>query len=80
MTPVGQISFDPETIQTLKLALDEAWAALPADAKTFTTKSVLAQRILKLAAQGERDPVRLRARAILRVAEAPSAPVEGRNA
>ena len=57
-------SFDPETIQLLRAALDQAWLSLSPGQQAHTTKSFIAQRILKLAAQGERDPVRLRGYAL----------------
>jgi hypothetical protein len=56
--------FDPETITLLRRALDDAWSRLP-PGQTKISRSVLAERILKLASQGEHDPVRLRARAII---------------
>jgi hypothetical protein len=58
------ISFDPETVALLRTALDRAWDSLPAGQQAVTSRSILAERILKAAAQGERDPDRLRARAI----------------
>ncbi len=57
-------SFDPETIKLLKAALDQAWLSLSSGQQAHTTKSYIAQRILKIAAQGERDPVRLRSYAL----------------
>lgn len=49
-------SFDQETVQRLELLVDEAWQALPNARRQCTTKSHLAQRIVRLAAQGVRDP------------------------
>lgn len=43
--------------------LDDAWSYLPAG-QTYVTRSLLAERILKAARDGERDPVRLRTHAI----------------
>jgi len=43
--------------------LDEAWSCLPAG-QTNVNRSLLAERILKAARDGERVPARLRARAI----------------
>ena len=60
--------YDSETLILLRKALDEAWAALPEGSKTKTPKSEMAQRILKQAADGVRDPVRLRASALVRAA------------
>ena len=52
--------FDPETVRLLKEALDEAWASLPPERQATMQKTALAERILKSAAQGERDRKRLR--------------------
>jgi hypothetical protein len=57
--------YDPETLLVLRNALDEAWALLPDDRKSESQKSLMAQRILKNAAEGVRDPVRLRAYALI---------------
>jgi hypothetical protein len=54
---------DAHTIAILKGVLDEAWSCLPAG-QTNVTRSLLAQRILKAARDGERDPDRLRTHAI----------------
>jgi len=61
--------YDPKTLMILRKALDEAWAALPDRSKAQTHKSEMAQRLLKLAADGVRDPVRLRASALVRAVE-----------
>jgi hypothetical protein len=58
------VYFDPETIALLRTSLDRAWASLPPGQQAVTSQSLLAERILRAAAQGERDPDRLRARAI----------------
>ena len=47
----------------LRDVLDEAWSCLPAG-QTNITRSLLAERILKAARHGERDPDRLRTHAI----------------
>ena len=57
--------YDPETLIVLRNALDEAWALLPDNRKSASQKSDMAQRILKKAAEGVRDPVRLRASALV---------------
>jgi hypothetical protein len=57
--------YDPETLTVLRNALDEAWALLPDDRKSEGQKSDMVQRILKKAAEGVRDPVRLRASAFV---------------
>jgi hypothetical protein len=57
--------YDPETLILLRKVLDEAWAALPDGSKSETVKSEMAQHILKQAANGVRDPVRLLASALV---------------
>jgi hypothetical protein len=57
-------SYDPETITLLRTVLDAAWDALLPEHQARSSKSHLAEHLLKLAAQGERDPVRLRTRAL----------------
>jgi hypothetical protein len=61
--PAG-VSFDPETVVVLRTVLDEAWRTLLTDQQARITKSDLAVCVLKLAAQGESDPIRLRRRAV----------------
>ena len=56
--------FDPETIAVLKAVLEDSWASLRSDQQRATLKTDLAQRILAAAAEGERDPIRLRDRAL----------------
>jgi hypothetical protein len=58
------VHFDRETIALLRTTLDRAWDSLPAGRQAVTSRLILAERILKAAAEGERDPDRLRARAI----------------
>jgi hypothetical protein len=53
-------AYDPETVALLRSVLDAAWEAIPPEHHARTSKSELAARMLHLAAQGERDPVRLR--------------------
>ena len=53
-------SFGPETIALMRRVLDEAWESLSPNAQALTSKTFIAERILKLAAGGERDPTRLR--------------------
>ena len=60
-------AFDPETIALLLAVLDEAWDSLNAQEQAQSSKSLLAERILHLAATGERDPVRLRVAALTEV-------------
>jgi hypothetical protein len=53
-------SFNPEQIEVMKSALDEAWEALSKDQRARWTPAELAKRIIKLARRGELDPARLR--------------------
>jgi hypothetical protein len=55
--------FDPTIVAMLRNVLEDAWSRLPAG-QIDVTRSLLAERILKAAKAGERNPVRLRARAI----------------
>jgi hypothetical protein len=55
--------FDPETVAMLREVLDDAWSCLP-PGQTNVPRSLLAERILKAAKAGERDPAKLRTRAI----------------
>ena len=57
------VIFDRETLAMLREVLDDAWSCLPAG-QSNVTRSQLAERILKAAKAGERDPAKLRARAI----------------
>ena len=56
--------FDPETIEVLRIAMDEAWASLLPRQQALISKTDLAERILALASIGERDPNRLRTAAL----------------
>jgi hypothetical protein len=58
------VYFDPETVALLRTTLDRAWEGLPAGQQAVTSRSILAERFLNGAAECERDPDRLRARAI----------------
>ncbi len=57
-------AFDPETVALMKAALDDAWMSLGSDQQTHASRSQLAERILREASRGERDPARLRASAL----------------
>jgi hypothetical protein len=65
MQQVENRCYDPETIETLRVALDEAWESLPPAKQALTSRTDLAERILALAAIGERDPIRLRSGALV---------------
>ena len=51
--------FDLDTIALLRETLDDAWASLRPEQRAGMSRTILAERILKCAAQGERDPARL---------------------
>jgi hypothetical protein len=62
MTSAG--SYDSETVTLLRDILEDTWERLTFEQRARTQKSEVALRILRLARQGERDPMRLRAGAI----------------
>jgi hypothetical protein len=51
--------FDLDTVALLREALEDAWACLPLRQRATTSRSLLAEAILKSAAKGERDRERL---------------------
>ncbi len=52
-------SFDPQTLIVLETAFDEAWLTLKAAGNTTVRPDELARSVLRLAMEGERDPMRL---------------------
>ena len=52
-------SFDPQTLVVLETAFDEAWLTLKAVGNATVRPDELARSVLRLAMEGERDPVRL---------------------
>ena len=50
-------SFDPQTLIVLEAAFDEAWLTLKAIGNTTVKPDELARSVLRLAMEGERDPV-----------------------
>jgi hypothetical protein len=52
-------SFDPQTLIVLETAFDEAWLTLKAVGNSTVRADELARSVLRLAMEGERDPVRL---------------------
>jgi hypothetical protein len=52
-------AFDPSTLVVLETAFDEAWLTLKAIGNTSIKPDELARSVLRLAMDGERDPVRL---------------------
>ena len=54
----------PQALKLLQTILDEAWESLRPGERARTSKTQVAVRILKAAATGERDPIRLRIEAV----------------
>jgi hypothetical protein len=52
-------SFDPQTLVLLEAAFDEAWLTLKSIGNRTVKPDELARCVLRLAMEGERDPVRL---------------------
>ncbi len=52
-------AFDPQTLVLLETAFDEAWWALKSVGNRTVKPDELARAVLRLAMEGERDPVRL---------------------
>jgi len=52
-------SFDPPTLVILETAFDEAWLTLKSVGNKTVKPDELARSVLRLAMEGERDPVRL---------------------
>jgi hypothetical protein len=60
-------SYDPETIILLKKVLADAESTLPKQRRSSEARVRLATGILKAAAEGERDPSRLRAAGLVAI-------------
>ena len=65
-------TFDSEALVLLQAAVDQAWRSLPSHRRTLETKERMAKAVLRSAAQGERDPVRLNAIAAAAVLAEPA--------
>ncbi len=52
-------AFDPPTLIVVEAAFDEAWLTLKSIGNTSIKPDELARSVLRLAMEGERDPVRL---------------------
>jgi hypothetical protein len=63
-TQLGAL-FEPEAIDVMRQALDEAIAKLPAELRSTTIKVEMAERILKAASTGDRNLSYLRTAALL---------------
>ena len=66
MSEFGNVAFDPETLAILEGVLDKAWVSIQAQRNGNITCAALAERILNLAVEGERNPARLLAGALSR--------------
>jgi hypothetical protein len=65
MIVVGQDGyFDDKTILAMALAYDRACGLLRSFGNASTVQEIVAKRIVEVAAQGERDPDRLRDQAL----------------
>ena len=53
------VYFDLQTVALLRETLEDAWACLRPEQRATMSRTLLAERILRSAAQGERDPERL---------------------
>src|SRR5262249_9355881 len=60
-------SFDPQTLLLLETAFDEAWLTLNFVGNKTVKPDELARSVLRLAMEGERDPVRLQDGALERL-------------
>ena len=71
MEPKTPAYFDLKTVAILREALDHAWGRLRPHQKAKTSRTILAASILKLAADGERNPDRLLNAAMMAVDHPP---------
>ena len=51
--------FDLKTVSLMRETVDDVWVCLRPQERETTSRSVLAEAVLALAAQGERNPDRL---------------------
>jgi hypothetical protein len=56
--------FDLKTVALLREAVEDAWISIHPEQRLTVSRSLLAERVLKAAAQGERDRARLLAAAL----------------
>jgi len=61
--------FHPELIELMRAVLEDATSTLPEAKRTSTMKAEIASRILGCAANGERDPIKLKMAAMSAMAE-----------
>jgi hypothetical protein len=60
-------SFDPQTLVLLETAFDEAWLTLKSVGNKTVKPDELARCVLRMAMEGERDPVQLQDGALERL-------------
>jgi hypothetical protein len=60
-------SFDPQTLVLIEKAFDEAWLTLKSVGNKTVKPDELARAVLRLAMEGERDPIRLQDGALERL-------------
>ena len=60
-------SFDPQTLVLIEKAFDEAWLTLKSVGNKTVKPDELARSVLRVAMEGERDPVRLQDEALERL-------------
>jgi hypothetical protein len=59
MRGFGNGDFDPQTLVLLETTFDEAWLTLRSVSNKTVKPHELARAVLRLAMEGERDPIRL---------------------
>ena len=70
MKDFSNVSFPPETIGLMKIALDAAVASLPEPVSSAHVQSI-AETILRTAKEGERDPATLERMALMELQISP---------
>ncbi|HEY3744468.1 MAG TPA: hypothetical protein VGL53_31710, partial [Bryobacteraceae bacterium] len=64
-------SFDSDALNVLQAAVDNALRLLPPDRQTPQIKDRMARAVIRLAVQGERDPIRLNRIAVAAITAKP---------
>ena len=64
-------ALNTETLNLLQSVLDETWDSLRPEEKARTNRIEIEKRILEVVEMGERDPFRLRIRAVAGVVTSP---------
>jgi hypothetical protein len=70
MKDFSNVSFPPEALDLMKIALDAAVASLPDPVSSAHVQSI-AESILRTAREGERDPATLQRMALIELQIAP---------